>query len=857
MQSLSLIAKDLADRISKAYTVVSGDTILKRIKNHIVESAKTQNDGTMYNVIKESAFTNLPPKIGYIDETTVPIYAAFNMSFSEVSGEPCWVTSDMEGREVTYFRAAANGETPQKVFRAFRSSLDDAGAYTYENTPVCPSRISENMYFQRIYGISNGYLVALSDDNKILHIATQYSSNVKNWTLAKDLTSVCLNGQPLQSVVWFESVGRYLITRLLDTQLLYQVFDANLNLQYEDVVFDMPKLHNSSHPSWVYSFTRYDESGATTYVPGKNMLVAALRTFPAILDNNFVIQSYGSGPQVLYCNHINNFTPENLLTNHYFQTANWATPLDRFYDAANWDQGGGNGSLVTNTRSRGLEFIQYDELNKMLYLTSLETDTTFSRIRRIPLDRIQTDQQGVALFTSEGSSEWGFAVPDTSPWAKQTFAPSVKYDSIVLSAQSTKYGSYEGYGEGMSIAVRPEETPDPHVLSVQSGSWTLWNSQITNFRWNNWTYCSCTKEDFNAADGVSWYDLDTDDQYIYVRRLQHGERKDQVGRTWDDNISIDRDNYVAKFRHPQRRWAHYPKGTGGTWAFRSSSFGGGSKLIVFSVWDGKESAKCVKNEAGAYSVDSQDDFPCIFILSEGGSCDALQLPQEFKDMWMSTVNDYHPYTRALGSGNRTAFLDSDGLSFFFSTYTTFHGNGDFQFRCMKVKLDSDLKSISTYQLLENGYGSWCGIESLGWNKRFGYYRTFTPDSRCSSNISCSKTSIDNAIAATGDAFEYRFSNSGSVGLIAYIQSIPIYLGGYFSVMPSCEVYLTPNADNYIYLSRDKIDYTKVNVEVYDHELSVGGNDLGINFSRILISKITTDNKGATSQEYYKVNYYGA
>ena len=106
--SLSKKLKELKSNIVNSFTTVTNNTFLNEIRNQIttMTTNTTDNNANITKMIVEASFSNLPPKIGYLDETTVPMNANFNMSFSGVNAGLCFVTSDLEGREVTYFRGA-------------------------------------------------------------------------------------------------------------------------------------------------------------------------------------------------------------------------------------------------------------------------------------------------------------------------------------------------------------------------------------------------------------------------------------------------------------------------------------------------------------------------------------------------------------------------------------------------------------------------------------------------------------------------------------------------------------------------------------------------------------------------------
>ena len=88
------------------------------------------------------------------------------------------------------------------------------------------------------------------------------------------------------------------------------------------------------------------------------------------------------------------------------------------------------------------------------------------------------------------------------------------------------------------------------------------------------------------------------------------------------------------------------------------------------------------------------------------------------------------------------------------------------------------------------------------------------------------------------------------GLICYIPSTNIFLGGYYTAITnSIIVNLTANADNYIYLERGD-DRDTINAYATTEQLYYEGQRL---FSKICVAKITTDEANITNVEYYRIN----
>ena len=87
-------------------------------------------------------------------------------------------------------------------------------------------------------------------------------------------------------------------------------------------------------------------------------------------------------------------------------------------------------------------------------------------------------------------------------------------------------------------------------------------------------------------------------------------------------------------------------------------------------------------------------------------------------------------------------------------------------------------------------------------------------------------------------------------MICRLQETPVFLGGYFSVVPAKDILLKPNSANYIYFHRNSNDYKAVDVEVTQSPR----NDVD-GFNRIYLAKVVTNANGPVSQEYNPIDNY--
>lgn len=816
MYSLPIILKNITKKIDDCYIKVTDTTIINRIKNKINDSIN-QNNQTISKKIQEESFCNLPPKIGYFDEKTVPLYSNYNMSW--IPQQNFYITSDMEGRETVYFLANTDA-SGYKVFKALRSNINNPNGYAYENEPV----ILNNAKIDQILGIGNDFII-VKTNNKWYKFSTNYSSNINNWNDSKDISSIVKDTS--YYIYYFSENNYYLVCERDYKNVIFNVYDENLSLISSTTVFDLNNVFDSKDKN--HKYNTYLGAISVAYVPEKQYLVVYCGECPRagyeVDDNGKVLWSNTTDAEewLGFANVILDFTPDKLENSNCFKSPNWNVPIENFYDYQYW------GGKFRTRGPRGSAICFYDKLNRQFYMSKHFGDNPYTHIIRMSIDEfekhVNQKMVGYDLVYANGVDILFFP-PDTSPWAKMLYHPSMIYDSFILEATSKKYG------DRRKILCTLENSKEAGYKSITAGSWTIDMSQ-TFYSWD----CSCTKK----GNNVTWYTAKREGNEIKIYELIKAQRTDQRGEVHNDKIiagtvvmSIDISAFPVKGFLP----------TLGRWLYDSDR----KEFITLTAASGNRS---VHLENDAWVADDENAKPALFVFKEDGSYKKIPLDNAwiFCSYYIDSLQKR--YNFGCGSGAPNGFLDLDNKSAWIS-FGVDDGHGRYGWWNAKIKLNSDNSSV-TYAGSIPGYLTWHGnCSTIGWNSEYGYYATIADWNYA---YIFSSDNEDNAFCRTGTM--YKISCKGSLGLIAYLQPTPIFLGGYFSIVAAQEIYLKANSDNYIYLSRDDNDYTKVNVELYDHMLDSKDKSLSINFSRILISKILTDNIGPISQEYYPVDYYGA
>ena len=201
-KTLSSIYKSLQDFISKTIN----DAISGKDKS-----------STLYRTIRGLIFTNLPPKVGFLDQTKVPIFGTYNMSNSRGHG---FCFTDSEGRETIFKRCSNTPYTPLElsgVFRATRMKSDEE--FIWENTPIVPKFVKEmpgyvanekgplfdNIRVTEVLGVNNGIAILkvknkVNNTDKNFLTITNNSGSASNWGKYVEIS--------LPDYIWYKTLNR-------------------------------------------------------------------------------------------------------------------------------------------------------------------------------------------------------------------------------------------------------------------------------------------------------------------------------------------------------------------------------------------------------------------------------------------------------------------------------------------------------------------------------------------------------------------------------------------------------------------------------------------------------------------------
>lgn len=167
---------------------------LVNLVNKAITDALNGKDGEdgLYGVFRTMLFMNLPPKVGFLDDTIVPIYGSYNMSYC-MNEKGYKVIDDSEGREIMFYRGQEHNYSgaTAKLYRAYR--MKETDNFLWENNPVIPrfckqhpsyNASAKNLYANDIYSLANEYAVMNIAGIGTCLILTNGSGTPDNWSNA-------------------------------------------------------------------------------------------------------------------------------------------------------------------------------------------------------------------------------------------------------------------------------------------------------------------------------------------------------------------------------------------------------------------------------------------------------------------------------------------------------------------------------------------------------------------------------------------------------------------------------------------------------------------------------------------------
>lgn len=871
--------KDQINNIENNITDIKGD--INNINNSI-----TNIEGDITYLSGEGDFLNLAPKIGYYQDDTVEVLSKYNMN----QFEKFWaMTSTGNGEEVLYFYGSdgsydANGKL--QLFKATRQNQNST--FSFYNEPLQPEFLKGKKYYTefntnsyRLYAGNKWLMMSckLETEPDSIHyylINTKNSSDPKLWDEYKDISSIISN-ENIQSITnignfrYFPDIGVITIinvvpgglTNTKDCGFVFSVFRySDLKLLYQQKLPGVWELVRCDTSQYSFSTTTIESnpkasntiSQSGTTWDGSKYLFFYKSEFLGIFLNRKTCSV-----RVLSDNRISEESlwleltyriPKSLISLNPTGTITCYNTTDDFVFGTNY-------LYHKNTEMKNINVVSVDENNSIFNLCSYSTPSDKNPIYFYKIkDTIDQNTEGT------NPKLWGrktyyisppnFAIsPDASLWGKQIYRGVVMWDKVFLSCKSKDgdhllvVSEFQKYKNNNNI-IEPKPSsyfeidisknspfgngyfiPTSYFGSakLENGEpcyfYTYYSSTNKQLRTVQLIYSESNKEAPVTIETLNILNLSYTIESLFVNFLQN---QSQVGISYNPIGQY----YIAFI---QDRSNSYLNST-----TRKMYFAIIKKDGSYKVFDNTYESKWCSNYSG------------INNSSNNYSKQGILLTLSTKDFLIS--DKYH---------NRIM------LGFFRNSDN--YGNYIFELVFNESFSDFTMNNLPKIGQPHKGYYSqgsanqWkIGEVSVLYNKKYGlvqYGDTWEPTNPM--DFYFQKQLIQGT--GTDYSFDDYYKSSkynkysmylqSAQGLVCYIPNIPIFLGGYFSVIENpIQVILKANSKNYIYLERDPSNRKNI--------IATSSTDLTITegskqFSKICVACVTTDDANPIDVQYYRIN----
>ena len=778
-------------------------------------------------------YLNLNPKAGMTSgDSTVPVYSDFKFSLG-TGGTSALTLVDSESKQVVYFNATTP-TTKQSMFRAYRFSDNDS--FVFDNDAISAAFLNANERVGAMLNAGTNFvvlqLVTITYPTTTTRIAiarTDGSSRWQDWTFAYDVLpqfqgSMLTNWSLIQDPVFGDRILQVVYDLPGAAYSDLRVYDSTLTL-----------LRTQRMYSQSTDVCMSDLTGA-----GRTAASISVGYYPYGFGHGFTWNPFTETFHQKNAGYYNGKTSAGqTYGQNYALSISWVIPRS-------WIMSGtGTPSNLIPVKTSGFRYHAYQD-------STWDADdggmSTAGYGNAGNAYTITTDEySGQVCLSTKGT--WSYSDIGNN----YVFAAGRVYKtfgSSLLSSQLKQIGAALPDGSAWSKMINPGFTQViDNQISFVGTSVRFGTSLIT-------TTFSTTS--FNSA-------------YIAndTFKLDAANAKLFVGQQWPTDVSSSSPgNFgtVVVAGVPNVHWTVPGKpiyiasasGTTRTYALAGytipaipSTVSGITGLTYrgTSVWNGSTSAPVVwaivgnatkyyvaKLVAGAWSIVGTSVYDAAVAAGMAARGDGLATASIGESATLLTQN---------GRWMIDLVIPYPGAQSFYST--TF----DINTNTMVVNTWNKFASINAGK--PGGYVSSTGYSgsAYGYSTTLGYYAIRSTAAGSSSYFLSSKDprgvggtfTEDQWFAGNSGRYETFISCESATGLVAYLSEYPIFLGGYFTKIPTTTLTLLPNTVNYVYATKDSSDRTTVNV-------TTSTGLLPNSFSRMRIAAITTNATSIVSSTVY-------
>ena len=822
--------------------------------------------------IYQNDYMNVLPKIGYYQDDTVEVVSKYNCnnptSYGQLSNPVC--TVDTLGRTILYFMANDGSYDTNGKYQLYYGYREGNSTMTFVNEPLI-IQDAPNNYIEGIVSCDNDWIV-LKFSGRYYIYDTNYSVNPDKWTNRKDITSIikstwCIGFKFMRKyntiAIAYLNNGSYTAENCGILEI-YRYSDLKLLQSYPLENFAKYAITPGRYLDSNKQNSRLSDSGNMTssYETWHNSSFIIYDNEELIVFTNCGVcfNYYGANSNIISSNqagyiHIAYNVPKSIFMGNTGTITTLTKDHDLFVRSP----------MVTLFNQFGncsYYVVSYNSLDNITYLCGCQRDVFVYGVCEMD----NTLQKNVPSTEYLGiyQGKWigvNISWPsDASVWGKQIKKGFNMWDVFILDGRSQLYGvgtqkwfnvkQWQKYkGQSNTNIIEPKPGGYSVNTNIQSSPYraALFNGFTTNkMSDGSATYYACAN--YNNTTGIVGL-------YKYIR----------------DSDASKNDEAFATHHELQKS-----VNVGNLEYWRQAIFHGLVKSVkingIYYNPNGDYFIVLVKDNT-TYTSDSSQIKPYsgkffFGVVKSDGSKVVFDYNTEDSKMgkWAELNNSYNSwsYTLVTYMNQRTwTCLDKYTILTCLEYSLSNNGHGGYY---TKLKFtDDNFSSFSSTTTSASGcysysdnidrpiniyysgpkYGLMCS--GNGWVKYPMAFRTQYPiiDGE---GKRYTEDGFINDMANNSNLY-YMYLQS-SQGLIAYVPSIPIFLGGYFEVIQNpIAVNLQPNTNNYIYLERDSSTKELKAYASTTKDIEEGSKQ----FSRILLARILTNDANPIETEYYRIN----
>ena len=830
---------------------------LRDISNEEYISNNINNTKTNLNTqIYKNDFINELPKIGYYQEDTIEVLSKYNMNY-QINSSSHHITLENNGQEVLY--TTANDGSLNAVTDMYKATRSGNTNFTFYNTPIRPKCLKNKSITSILY-VDNNHMICSGEDFSNTLIDTKYSSQDNTWGIIYDsiTSAITKTGYTLYNC-YITRDGKYIISGFIintpsnkqETHFAIKIVRLNDLTLLQEILFDNIFKYYRCNDGMTYSKTINDITNALD--SRADTITLSWWVSPGFLfDEENDIISINMQQTRYYAFYNNTFSYQEHFGTHFplcwkVEKSFWtgasktinSLVSKKFYPSNNMK------TYYNNLYSR----YSYDHITKYAYRISKLRDNKIVQVVCFDLKKMTQnvsqeyygDNNTAVIYNSQSLS----LSPDSSYWGKKMNKIPFFNNTMFIQGESKAYGD-----KVIKINKFKWKDKEKRIIEPMPGQY---NVDSTN------KMKEAISAVFNSSNKVTYRQKDNSVTYGYGSYSNNQIISYSMNIKTDYSYSWKQNNLI-------------------NWTFNASMMGDSeySNISILTVVPNP-----IKNEY--FFILRYNNIELNLPHTHKIFFGLLDKNKVFHPFGISFINKFDSGLKSTNDSMHNNLPTQSSISIHHIIYDSINdwyifghnwyrqqsyatnysmikfinNNTDIEMHSINPK-DSVTYDYSTainnnfkltYSGPTLGYIAATTYNNNGWvynNKGVVTQKKIINDDTQNNGVAYS----DNDFLLNQKGYKYTWFLQSAQGLVCYIPNIPIFLGGYFSVLNEVlSVNLQPSTNNYIYLERD-LDTNQLKAySSITKDIEEGSKQ----FNRILLARVLTNEANPIETEYYRIN----